>query len=91
MSKKGRKKVQKLERGRRRRPVLGSFRRERKGAREWEVRNAASNKLTHVYPLLQLVVNDLEQPDDVRVIALLHDSNLLLDLLLGTPKLVCQR
>lgn len=47
--------------------------------------------LTHVYPLVELVINDFEETYDVSVTAFLHDGDLLADLLFETAEFVCER
>ena len=49
---------------------------------------AMGDMLTHVDSIVELVVDDLEEPDDVTVTTFLHDSNFLAYLLFEATKLV---
>lgn len=53
--------------------------------------NTNAMMLTHVNPLVELVVNDFEETYDVSVTTFLHDSDLLADLLFETAEFVCER
>lgn len=46
---------------------------------------------THVYPLVEGVIDDLEETDDVWIAALFHDGNLFPDLVLGAAEGIGER